>query len=200
MSRLKSRNANKPKKIPKDELVNLAVPYSFAMEQKKSWLKLRSLRNKWNSNTYPEKMVLVNMEMQNGDFMTFTIKLDGDRFIFSEGTYLWDENSKYYNINSKLWMNDYHEGFALPVKRKIPLNELKKAIKDEKSLEDIEYSFNPKLLEDFQNTTITEKILKGEELDAFIKRMTLMIFISLFETTIILLLILFKSGALKNLG
>ena len=68
------------------------------------------------------------MELTNGFHRTFSVKEKEEGFIFKGKKYLFDDESKYYNIDAKLYAFDYHEGLVLPIRRKIPTTEIKKTI------------------------------------------------------------------------
>jgi len=198
--RIKSKIKEKPEEVTEDQLVNISVPYSFVMEKTKG-ISIKALKSKFNMSHYEVKMALANFEMMNGDHLTFLVKIDSDRFIFMGNTYVWDNSYRYYVATSKIWAADYHESFALPVKRTIPIKGLRENFKfQDKSIEEINYATNPRTLEDFINSSFIQKSLKGGLIEQFIRRATLLLAIILVETSIMMMILFFKSGALQSLG
>lgn len=153
----------------------------------------------WYLDKYqPGKTVLINMELTNGFHKLFTIKEKDEGFIFRGKKYLFDDDSKYYNLDTKLYVFDYHEQIALPFKRKIPVTQIKKTIESTDEI-DIEYAINPSTLQRFMTAKIAEGIMKGTQLDEFMKKLQMFLIVTMVTVLIHLALFLYGSGMLQNI-
>lgn len=153
----------------------------------------------WYLDKYqPGKVVLIHMELTNGFHKLFTIKEKDDGFIFRGKKYIFDDDSKYYNLDTKLYTFDYHEQIALPFKRKIPVNEIKKTMESTEGI-DIEYAINPSTLQRFMTAKIAEGVMKGTQLDEFMKKLQMFLIVTMVASVVHLALFLYASGILQNI-
>lgn len=144
------------------------------------------------------KTVQINMELSNGFHRLFAVKEKEDGFVFRSKKYIFDDDSKYYNMDTKLYTFDYHEQIALPFKRKIPVTEIKKTIESTEGI-DIEYAINPSTLQRFMTAKIAEGVMKGTQMDEFLKKQQTFIIVIMVATLVHLALFLYASGILQNL-
>ncbi len=149
--------------------------------------------DKYNS----DKICLINMELNNGFHRTFLIKEKEEGFTFKGKKYLFDDESKYYNIDAKLYAFDYHEGLVLPVKRKIPLTTIRKTIEAQGL--DVEYAINPSTLQRFMTAKIAEGVMKGTQMDEFFRKMQMFLIVTMIGVLVHLALFLYGSGILQNI-
>ncbi len=147
---------------------------------------------------FPGKLVLINMELNNGFHRLFTTTEKEDGFQFRGKKFLFDDDSKYYNIDAKLYTFDYHESIVLPFKRKIPVNDVKKTIESTEGI-DIEYAINPSTLQRFMTAKIAEGVMKGTQLDAFMQKLQMFLIVTMVGVLVHLALFLYASGILQNL-
>ena len=153
----------------------------------------------WYLDKYqPGKTVLINMELTNGFHRLFTIKEKDEGFIFRRKKYLFDDDSKYYNLDAKLYIFDYHEQITLPFKRKIPVTQIKKTMESTEEI-DIEYAINPSTLQRFMTAKIAEGIMKGTQLDEFMKKLQMFLLVTMIAVLVHLALFLYGSGMLQNI-
>lgn len=165
--------------------------------QGKSKFSLAYWKVKFKDKYFPEKTVLINMELVNGmhtQFLT-TIKPD-NTFKYKGKKYLVDTESKYFVTDCKLWCYDFHEEFSLPIRRNIPITKLKKTI-EHSNITEVEYATNPSTLERFTVSKIAEGIMKGQQIDEFFKRIQLLLIITMLASVIHLIIFAFKSGMLQ---
>lgn len=124
------------------------------------------LKNRWKANRNPEKAVLINMELLNGMHTQFIVLENDGGFTYKIGgtkkKYLFDNESKYWIINASMYCYDFHEGFALPIKRSIPINNIKGEFSDDEP--DVEYAINPETLRQFSVAKIAEGIMRGADI------------------------------------
>jgi len=149
----------------------------------------------WNNSQ--DKIMLVNMELRNGQHDTRIIKTVQQGFKYKGGYYIFDDELKYYNTGEQLWCLDYHQDCVLPIKRDIPVNQIKKAL-EASNLSEVEYSTNPSVLERFIISKISEGIMKGQQIDEFLKNMKTWVIIIALTGIIHLCLFVFKTGMLKG--
>lgn len=159
----------------------------------------QKLAHWWKERRNPHRTLMVNMELINGFHRSFIIVEREGGFQYRGGKYLFDSDSKYYNNDAKLWCYDYHEMFALPIKRIIPVTHVQAIVESIPSSE-VEYSTNPKTLERFITAKIAEGIMKGQAIDEWMKQIRVMILIALVAAIIHLILFMQKTGMLQQLS
>lgn len=145
------------------------------------------------------KAVIINMELINGLHRTFIVTEKDAGFVFRSKKYIFDDDSKYYNIDIKLYVFDYHENMALPIKRIIPMSDIKKTI-ESSGVTDIEYAINPSTLQRFMTAKIAEGVMKGTQLDEFLRKLNMFVIIILVIALVHLALFLQASGLLKQIN
>ena len=173
-------------------------PYNFMVTGKKK-TKLKYWIDKFKERMYPHKTVLISMELLNGFHREFLVKEVDGGFRYRGRKYVFDNESKYYKIDSKLWCFDYHEDFTLPIRRKIPVSDIKKTL-EHSSITEVEYAMNPSTLERFIVARIAEGIMKGQQLDEFLKQIRLILIIAMVASVSHLLLFMFKTGMFSKVN
>ncbi len=154
----------------------------------------------WYLEKYmPGKTVLINMELTNGFHKLFIVKEKEEGFIFRGKKYLFDDDSKYYNLDTKIYVFDYHEQIVLPFKRKIPVTEIKKTIESTDEI-DVEYAINPSTLQRFMTAKIAEGVMRGTQLDEFMKKLQTFLIVTMVTSLVHLAIFLYASGLLQNLS
>jgi hypothetical protein len=170
-----------------------------AIRSRKSKFNLKYWISHYKDKWFPQKTVLINMELANGMHKQFITLIKKDNtFKYRGKLYLVDNESKYYVIDSKIWAYDFHEDFTLPIKRKIPLIKIKKSI-EHSGISEVEYMMNPSTLERFTISKIAEGIMRGQQIDEFFKRIQLLMIITMVAAVIHLVLFMFKSGMLQQI-
>ncbi len=155
-------------------------------------------KNFFMEKFWPHKTVLVNMELINGFHKMFLVKENDGGFNYDNKKYIFDSESKYYIIDGKIWCYDFHENLDIPIKRIIPLTDIKKAL-EHSQLTEVEYATNPATLERFIVARIAEGIMKGQQLDEVMKKLMIICIITMVSSLMMLLLFLIKSGMLKSI-
>lgn len=166
------------------------------LKHKRRWGK--RIWNKFRRNRNPELVVGINMELLNGSHITFMVLQKPDGFKYKGRRYLFDNDSKYYNASCKEYFFDYHESYTLPVKRHIPMTNIIKTLKSV-NLNQIEYSSNPSTLERFITSKIAEGIMRGQQLDEFLKKVFVVLIICAFASLLHLILFMHKTGMLNQI-
>lgn len=153
----------------------------------------------WYLDRYhPGRVVLINMELTNGFHKLFMVKEKDEGFVFRSKKYLFDDDSKYYNLDTKLYTFDFHEQIVLPFKRKIPVTEIKKTIESTEGI-DIEYAINPSTLQRFMTAKIAEGVMRGTQLDEFMKKLQTFLIVTMITSLVHLAIFLYASGLLQNI-
>ena len=159
---------------------------------------ITKIKDFFKDKYFPDKTVLVNMELTNGMHKSWLVIEKNRGFKYKNGLYILDEESKYFNIDAKLWSYDFHENFSLPVRRKIPVTDIKKTL-ESVDISEVEYATNPMTLERFVISRVAEGIMKGQQLDEFMRKLMLIMIITMLGTLIHFILFIFASGMLKNI-
>lgn len=192
---VKKKKVEKKAKVEIVEDVEPDKPYDY-LKSRSRW-KLRYWRDMLRERMHPEKTILVDMELLNGFHREFLVKEKDGGFRYRKNKYIFDNESKYYKIDSKLWCFDYHENFTLPIKRKIPISDIKKTL-EHSNISEVEYATNPSTLERFIVARIAEGIMKGQQIDEFLKQIRLIIIITMVTVIAHLLIFMFKSGIFQQ--
>ena len=160
---------------------------------------VKTIKNVAMSKLYPERKFIINMELMNGDFTTFQVFTKKNYFKYLDGTYLIDSALKYYNLGAKAWCLDYHQGLAIPVKKQIPVDDIKTAI-EQSGLYEIENSTNPSALTKLLEANLGEGIANSSQMPDFIKKMQLLLIVTCLSSVAMLVLYVIKSGMLQQIN
>ncbi len=183
----------KPKKEIKDDEVDSYDPLKSMSKRTFGYWKT------WYLNKYhPGTIILINMELTNGLHRSFVVREKEEGFIFRGKKYLFDNELKYYNIDARLYAFNYHEGLVLPVRMKIPVTQIKKTLESTEEI-DVEYAINPSTLQRFMTAKIAEGIMKGTQLDAFMRKLQMFLIVTMIAVLVHLALFLYGSGMLQNI-
>ena len=182
--------------VKKDDLKPLPLFHPLSNVSKSSF---SYWKQKFYEKYRPSSVVLINFETSAGFHTSFLVKTKEGGFRYNKATYILDEELKYYVISAKLWAYDFHQEFSIPIKRRIPLNEIKKAVENS-NITQVEHATNPLTLDRFITSKIAEGIMKGQALDSWMRFVKLLIIIILVITGIHFLLFLNASGMLNDLN
>lgn len=147
---------------------------------------------------WPDRSLLINMEMFTGNHTQFVIHTQDQEFNYAGGTYYIDTTLKYWVTNAKMYALDYHQGFSMPIQRIIRYDKVDQAIQAS-GLCEVEAATNPKNLEAFIKSKVIEQLMKAQEITEFFKSIKFMIIILLLLNAINFLLMLKNSGALQKI-
>jgi hypothetical protein len=141
--------------------------------------------------------LLINMELSNGEHDHFFVNADNEHFILTNSkktqtAYVIDHKLKYYDVTAKAYCLDYHENFALPFKRRLPIDKFRTMLEAETS--DIAYATNPVNLRRFMQSDIITKILRGDDIEEVIRKLKLYLFIIMGGVAVIILYLLYRFG------
>lgn len=166
-----------------------------------SWTSLKLWKNFIKDRLKLHKTVLIHMELSNGNWRSFLVVPEDGGFRYGNNFYCLDPDPdmKVYNMDAKHYQYWFHEAYSLPIKYKLPIQDVQKLFTKGEPKE-IELSTNPSVLRKLIDSDMAEGVLSGTELHAFFKRVQVMIFIVLIVVGITFLLLLWQSGLLDNLA
>ncbi len=162
------------------------------MRKMSSWLALKSLLVK-------SPYYLINMQMRNGMHRSFVISTRQNEFKFQKGTYIIDTEARYYSIDNKRFCLDYHQDISLPLHRNLDVHKIKKKLQDDEEYE-VETAINPFILQEFMVAKVAEGVMKGQAIDDYLRKMRMMVMITMISSICVLLLQLVGGGMLSGLN
>lgn len=171
---------------------------SFILKKSHSKTSLKFWKEWFLEKYYPTDIILIQMETSTGFRRLFIIKKSDDGFKYKGGNYLFVDSQKIYNVDAKLYQLDYHQDCSLPISTKLPVDKIKQTLESLKDL-DISHSVNPSVLHRFIKSKIAEGILKGTQLDEFMRKLNTFIMVIMVAVLVHLVLFIYASGILKNI-
>lgn len=180
-----------------DPLPENATRYKIYSNKKK--YKWKNIKEFLKDRFGVARIVLINMELINGTHRLFTVLEKDNGFKFKDKQYVFDQQCKYYCTDAMLWCFDFHEECTLPIKRRIPISDIKKTAENS-AITDIEYMLNPTTLKRFTISKIAEGIMAGQQIDIFLRKMFVLIIIAVIASVGHLLLFVIKSGMLQQIN
>ena len=186
-------------KVAADKLPQYQDDKGFdVLTERKSKFKLKYWKDWYLNKTHPESIALINMELMNGFHKIFLVKEFEEGFKYKNKKYLFDNEAKYFIIDSKIWAYDFHETFTLPIKRKIPITNIRKTL-ESSNISEVEYATNPATLERFAISKIAEGIMRGAEMEQVFKFLKLMAILILVISFIHMMLFMMKTGMFSSI-
>jgi hypothetical protein len=187
--------------IKKDGTINIGREKElkhYDISRKYKWHDLRNI-SQFKKMNNDAKVLLINMELNNGFFRSFFVNESNSSFDWDKKTYIIDLALKYYNIDNNYWCLDYHESFSIPIRRKFDIQGIQAAI-ESSGLYPCETATNPSNVSTFMKSNIIEQVIKGAELSKWLQAMRIMIFVILVIVIITLILFVIKSGMLEGVA
>lgn len=138
-------------------------------------------------------IIMINMELSSGNHRTFIVTENKEGFKYRQKKYLFDNQSKYYNSDFGYYAYDFHEELSLPIKRIVPINDIRTSL-ETLDVTEVEYAINPTTLERFETSKIAEGIMKGQKLDDFMKKVLVLLVIIVVVTLLHAILFMQKAG------
>ena len=128
--------------------------------------------NKWFN---PDKMLQINMFLDNGEHVTFEVVIQNQSFDFKGQSYIVDLSLVYYSLTSKMYCLDYQQSSTIPYRNRLDISKLKQALDD--GAVQSKTALNPRLLKRWTDTSLVDKVFSGAELTKKIDMITIMIYI-----------------------
>lgn len=157
--------------------------------KKSSILDFNGWLREWKDAKKSDKTFMINMELRNGMHTHFLTLLKNKYFIYEDGIYIIDDEYKYFDVSSKIYCLDYHQECCLPLKRRFDVKEIIQALESNEAIE-TETSIDPKSLKIFMESDIIQKVMKGAEMEEWIKFIKLMLIVIAVITSLILILLI----------
>ncbi|GAG26207.1 unnamed protein product, partial [marine sediment metagenome] len=137
----------------------------------------------------PEHTLLINMELRNGFHRLFMVSIKGNKFKYDNGTYVIDDEFKYYDLGARTYCLDYHQDLSFPIRRKIDINKIK-ALVSQEGITDVDTAINPLTLKQFIESEVIQKVMRGADMDQVFKFLkAVLIYVAIITTTMLLLYI-----------
>lgn len=181
--------SEKRKKLQEKIRIKKEISEHINLIKKVSATDLEGYKREFKDAKKPGKTFMVNMELRNGMHTHFMVILQWGYFDYEGGRYIIDDDYKYYDVSSKIYCLDYHQDCCIPLKRKFNINAVYTAVSTSTDIE-TDTSINPKSLKTFMESDIIQKVMKGAEMEAWIKFIKLMLIIITVINGIILILMI----------
>lgn len=192
-SKLKAKDKVKPK-------------FDFTKDIKNNKFKPKLTKGRIKNLFFFSPQYLINMQMRNGMHRQFFVATRSNEFRFLGGAYVIDTEHRYYNVDAKSYAFDYHQDFTLPIMRNIKPNELKESLTKGEEGEDgeegyeVENAVNPYTLKEFLESKIAEGVMRGQNIDEYLRKMFMMVMISMFGIFLLVVISVTQSGVLDGLS
>lgn len=115
----------------------------------------------WQKKRHKTDFIFVKIELDVGDVIQGRVPLEGEDFFHNGVSYLIDDKFKYLDRTLGGYCLDYHEGFCLPIKRRFPVNQIRKSFAQNSKGYEIEYAVNPVTLATFLQGNVIEQMIRG---------------------------------------
>jgi hypothetical protein len=175
----------------------------YSIWQSGSRIKRFFRKRKYGLNS--DRAILINMELNIGDHISFIAYEQDGGFVYKKKRYLFDYQTMYYNMSHKLWCYDYHENFCLPIKRQVPTRELRGEIAENagddmtEGYAQVEYLTNPKTLYEYSIAKLAEGILRGAALEQWLKRIFFISIIAALAGVIAIIVLFVKFRGIEKI-
>jgi hypothetical protein len=179
----------KRKSIHDKKQLSMKVKDKLNLIKRKHMLDLKGYLDERKDKKNPGQSFMVNMELRNGMHTHFLVMLAGGFFDYEDGRYIIDDNYKYYDVSSKIYCLDYHQDCSIPLKRRFNMLDVYRALEGAEDA-DTETAINPKSLKIFMESDIIQKVMRGAEMENWIKFVKLMLIILTVISSVMLLLLL----------
>ena len=159
--------------------------------KKQGVLDIAGWQREWADRKKPHQSFIANFELRNGMFASVYVKLSKEWFDYEDGRYIIDDDLKYYSVTSKCYMLDFHQDCAIPLRRRFNVNMIKEQLAQSSTDEiQTETAINPTSLKIFMESDIIQKVMKGAEMEQWIRFIKLMLIVSVVISSVILIILL----------
>lgn len=169
------------------------------LKKRASWIDASGLVQKYRRYVKGSRSVVANFELMNGHHTVCLVVVDEHgAFTFRGKTYITDDSLKYWNSAFKEWVYDYHESFTMPIRRKIPLNEMNLAMQ-QTNAQGVSFATNPTTLRTFLTNNVVQSAIQGASITNFFKQIRLLALVAAIAAVIHLLLWANEAGLFNSL-
>lgn len=208
--------------LDKEDFYFKAKPFTYFTRRK--WTSWRGYKEAKMLKKFPDKVVLIRMEMNNGTNREFLVLDEATAFVFRGGRYVMNLEDRFWVVDSNIWAYDFHESISISVssklkpnpdllkyidqlkentkksiKNQIPANELKEII-EQSGISEVESSISPIVLERLIKSEIVQAILQGSALGRLFRVLLILIIIIVIGVGIDLVIDFIDSGILEEIG
>ena len=186
------------KKVEEAELLAISAKESSpknidVVSKKLGWTTFHSLKTRYIRRFKSHKTIVCNFELLNGNHTTVMLPIDEGKIVYKDGCYVVDDALKYYHMGIKEWCLDYHEGFSLPIKRKLPIDDINKAMQ-QLNTGNIAYATNPNTLRTFQVNDVVRSAIQAAGITEFFKQVRLLVIVAAIASVLGLLILANEQG------
>jgi len=160
----------------------------------KWWGDIGGYMKLWRASKYPERKLLITMDLDTGRTSRFYIVNKGKVWHYSNEAYVVDEHALYYDATYNVWCLDYHEHISIPIKRPTKKDLIKRLPKDITSPPQID----AESLNQLSLSTVIEKVVQGSSDDA-IKKLQMFMWIIIILVVLMFVMMLKLSGGFGGL-
>lgn len=213
---------------PKLTKLGVPQPFDYTKDPRMGWRARRKLNKILKKEL--QNMIHVTMYMNNGMTRFLITPEENDGFVFKNGKYITDSESKSFSPDLNMWCYEFHEKFALPITQKenlsepviqfvndvneslrkhnkypivknFKLQELKDSV-ESSGLTEIETAVNPIALKRFIDTNVILQVLGGAWFTKVIKILLIVCLILLVIGLVTMIAVIYNTGVLDkiNLG
>jgi len=168
------------------------------IKTKKGWFDFSAYYRIFKDKLRPQRTYLINMELRNGMHQLFTISCSNESFKYDGSEYVIDNEFKYYVLSAGCYCLDYHQDLSIPIKRIVPLNEIKKGI-NSLGVTEVETAINPRTLRMFIESEVIQKVLQGQAMGNMLKNLMIICALGTIASVCHLLIYMSKSGMFASI-
>lgn len=191
------RNIREEKKTFTQELESRFEPYGFFDRKKKGFRRSKKdLKLRYNR---PESVVLIRMQMSNGTEREFlTIEQEKGFSIGKKFQYVFDTTTKRYNVDSDIWVYNFHEKISISLKFEVDINEVEHLIKKKHTTE-VYASLNPRSLKQYLDADVIRQALASTALATLFKVMLILVIVGVVFLLILIIINLWGFGVFDKI-
>lgn len=178
------------KKYKLDEPVELDL---YNLKKLEKWFSLQWFKRKYNNFLRKDRLIMIRMETLTGDWITRVVAESMGGFRFKGKKYVFDNVSKVYDRDFRLWVYTYHEDCSIPIKVSMDVEQIKDVMKS--TGDEVEMAINPRVLSNFIDAEIMRQMFEGAGGD-LLKRMFILLILNLLVTAGLAVLVLHETGIL----
>ena len=150
--------------------------------------------------TPKSSLIVVDMQLNTGDFEFFVVKTQKRKFELFGKMYLVDDNMLTYNRSFKMYVGKYHENLSIPIKQHIPVDAIKEQMKGKTnaSYSRVINNVEPEILKTWNTSKVIQDNIKGQALGNNLNKITMMLWVIGIISLISMLIALNMSGLLSG--
>ena len=147
---------------------------------------------------HPNDQILINMEMDTGDYRTFYVVLTDETFNYKGRSYVIDTQLKYFNTSLKTYCLNYHQSLSIPIFQRYDIHKIKEGIC---SLDDsLSTSLNPLVLVNALESKVVKDVVAGSSFEEALKLFKILLIVIAIVSIVHFGLFIKASGILDNIN